>query len=70
MTTVALMIVGAIFLTANGASLPARGFTIMYIVSQFLFGYGVGVRPSLLLFSCNFWLCSSLHLPFPQPVGC
>lgn len=41
-TTVSLMLVGAIFLTANGAGLPGRGFTIMYIVSQFLFGYGVG----------------------------
>lgn len=28
------MLVGAIFLTANGAGLPGRGFTIMYIVSQ------------------------------------
>ena len=33
-TTVSLMIVGAIFLTANGAGLDGRGFTIMYIVSQ------------------------------------
>lgn len=34
--TVSLMMLGAIFLTANGASLSGRGFTIMYIVSQFL----------------------------------
>ena len=40
--TVSIMLVGAILLTANGASLPGRNFAIMYIVSQFVFGYGVG----------------------------
>ncbi|KAK9842394.1 hypothetical protein WJX84_005508, partial [Apatococcus fuscideae] len=39
--TVCIMSVGAILLTAlNGTS--EKGFVVMYIVSQFIFGYGVG----------------------------
>ena len=36
------MSVGAILLTATGAGLDGHGFMIFYIISQFVFGYGVG----------------------------
>ena len=41
-TTVCLMCVGAILLTACGAGLDGHGFMIFYIIAQFMFGYGVG----------------------------
>ena len=41
-TTVSLMCIGAILLTACGAGLDGHGFMIFYIVAQFMFGYGVG----------------------------
>ena len=40
--TVSIMCVGAILLTATGAGLDGHGFMIFYIISQFVFGYGVG----------------------------
>lgn len=41
-TTVSLMSIGAILLTACGAGLSGHSFMINYIVAQFVFGYGVG----------------------------
>ena len=41
-TTVSLMCIGAILLTACGAGLDGHGFMIFYIIAQFMFGYGVG----------------------------
>jgi MFS family permease len=40
--TVSIMMVGCILLATTGAGLSGRQMVIMYIVSQFVFGYGVG----------------------------
>ena len=40
--TVSIMMVGCILLTLTGLGTSDKGMVIMYIVSQFVFGYGVG----------------------------